>query len=318
MLQQELSRALGGGNAGDAAKAQRYDRALQQQGAELARLRARARQANCFGGGFLFFRSKPQPQCSRILPRLESMEANMAKLEHLRDRYGGASDSRRLSRIRGRMAQLGCATVYDDALLNDDGFFDDGGAFFEWSDTVRTLCVRKCDGYYFPISFSTTQERFSADLYTCQAQCPAAEVDLYYHADPRGDAETLVSINGEAYPDMPNAFRYRREYDPSCTCKSGTETYQSTAGDYQFDLNRISAAVDGQPGLPRARYGPAEDPETRMNRHARFIPNPISQTPDADRISSVGGRSVRIVGPSYWGDQKTEEGQLIRVPGPVR
>lgn len=317
-LQQELKRAGGGANAGDIAKAQRYDRALQQQGAELARLRARARQANCFGGGFLFFRSKPKPVCNQILPRLESMEANMAKIEHLRNRYGGGGvDNRRLRRIRSRMADLGCSTVYDNALLDDDGFFDEGGRFFEWGDTVRTLCVRKCDGYYFPISFSTTEERLSADLYTCQAQCPASEVNLYYHADPRGDAETLVSIDGEAYPDLPNAFRYRREYDPSCSCKSGAGVNQSTATDYRFDLNRISAAVGGLPGIPRSRYGPQEDPDTRMNEHAGFIPNPVSRT-GGDRISSAGGRSVRIVGPSYWGDQKKAEGTLIRVPGPVR
>ncbi|HMB48286.1 MAG TPA: hypothetical protein VKN63_08425 [Afifellaceae bacterium] len=142
ILQQELSQALGGGGR-DTQKAARYDQALREQGAEMARLRARARRANCFGGGFLFFRSKPQPECRRIIPRLESMEANMAKLEHLRNRYGGAADSRRLSRIRARMAQLGCATTYDDALLGDDGFFDESGTFFEWSDTVRTLCVRK-------------------------------------------------------------------------------------------------------------------------------------------------------------------------------
>lgn len=318
MLQQELSRALGGAGSGDAQKAARFDQALLEQGAEMARLRARARTANCFGGGFLFFRSKPQPECSKIIPRLESMEANMAKLEHLRGRFGGGNDSRRLSRIRARMAEMGCATTYDDTLLGDDGFLDESGTFFEWNDTVRTLCVRKCDGYFFPISFSTTPERFGADLVSCQAQCPAAEVDLFYHSDPRGDAETLISINGQPYPELQNAFRYRREYDPSCTCKSGVQRFQSTASNYSFDLDSISAAVDGQPGIPRPRYGPAEDPETMLNRQAQFVPNPLSRTPDAERISSIGGRNVRIVGPSYWGVPEKAEGQLIRVPGPDR
>ncbi len=315
LLQQELSRALGGAGSRDVQQAAKFDQALLEQGAELARLRARARQANCFGGGFLFFRSKPRPECNRIIPRLESMEANMAKLEQLRSRYSVGADSRRLARIRARMAELGCATTYNDALLGDDGFFDESGRFFEWSDTVRTLCVRKCDGYYFPISFSTTPERFTADLYTCQAQCPAAEVDLYYHSDPRGDAESLVSINGEPYPELANAFRYRREYDPTCTCKSGTERYQSIATNYEFDLDSIAAKVDGQPALPQPRYGPAEDPETLLNRHAQFIPSPTSRG-GSDRISSVGGRKVRIVGPSYWGDPNKEEERLIRVPGP--
>ena len=317
LLQQELNRAVGGTGFGDAVKAQRYDQALREQAAELARLRARARRAKCFGGGFLFFRSKPRPECRTILPRLEAMEANMAKLEQLRERYSGGGDRVRLSRIRARMAQLGCATVYDNALLGDDGFFDESGMFFEWGDTVRTLCVRKCDGYFFPISFSTVPERLGADLYTCQSLCPGAEVDLYYHADPRGDAETLVSVGGEAYPDLPNAFRYRREFDPSCTCKAaiGTEI-QSSVADYRFDIEAITAAVDGRAPLPRVRYGPDADPETAMNRMGQFVPSPIARGGNAGKVSSIGGRTVRVVGPAYWGGDGTKKGLLLRRPGP--
>ena len=29
------------------------------------------------------------------------------------------------------------------------------------SGTYRTVCVRSCDGYYFPISYATTAERFA-------------------------------------------------------------------------------------------------------------------------------------------------------------
>lgn len=319
LLQQELNRSVGVGGGADAIKAQRYDQALREQAAELARLRATARRAKCFGGGFLFFRSKPRPECSRIIPRLEAMEANMAKLEQLRARYSGGADGARLSRIRARMAELGCSTVYDNALLGDDGFFDESGMFFEWGDTVRTLCVRKCDGYYFPISFSTVPERLGADLYTCQSLCPGAEVDLYYHADPRGDAETLISVSGEAYPDLPNAFRYRREFDPACTCRAETGTqFQSNVSEYRFDIDTIAAAVAGRVPLPRARYGPDEDPETNMNRMAQFVPNPVSRNSDADRISSVGGRTVRVVGPTYWSGEDRASGLLLKIPGPDR
>ena len=317
LLQQELNRAIGVGGGANAIKAQRYDQALREQAAELARLRATARRSKCFGGGFLFFRSKPRPECRKIIPRLEAMEANMAKLEQLRARYSGGADGVRLRRIRARMAQLGCSTVYDNALLGDDGFFDESGMFFEWGDTVRTLCVRKCDGYYFPISFSTVPERLGADLYTCQSLCPGSEVDLFYHADPRGDAETLISVSGESYPDLPNAFRYRREFDPSCTCKAdaGLQS-QPTVSDYRFDINSISAAVAGNAPLPRIRRSPDEDPETNMNRMAKFVPNPVSRGGDASRVSSVGGKTVRIVGPTYWGEKEAAKGLLLKSPGP--
>src|SRR5687767_1671517 len=41
--------------------------------------------------------------------------------------------------------------------------------------TYRTLCVRSCDGYYCPISYSTTREHFSADQEACQRMCPAGD-----------------------------------------------------------------------------------------------------------------------------------------------
>ena len=33
--------------------------------------------------------------------------------------------------------------------------------------TYRTLCVRTCDGYYFPISFKVTRAKFNTDSIAC-------------------------------------------------------------------------------------------------------------------------------------------------------
>ena len=44
----------------------------------------------------------------------------------------------------------------------------------------RTLCVRKTDGYYFPISFSTTPERFRIDNEICQNMCPGNKVGFVF------------------------------------------------------------------------------------------------------------------------------------------
>jgi len=51
-------------------------------------------------------------------------------------------------------------------------------------ETVRTVCVRKSDGYYWPISYSTLVEYAPNDLATCQEQCPGIDVDLYYYDNP--------------------------------------------------------------------------------------------------------------------------------------
>ena len=91
------------------------------------------------------------------------------------------------------------------------------GADQRGPNTVRTLCVRTCDGYYFPISFSTTRKYFEADEAACQRMCPAGDASLYYHSRREGP-EQMVSIAGAPYTDLENAFRYRTVLDRSCTC----------------------------------------------------------------------------------------------------
>ena len=34
-----------------------------------------------------------------------------------------------------------------------------------------------------------------------------------------------VSINGQPYSSSPNAFRYRQEFNPSCSCKAAGQTW---------------------------------------------------------------------------------------------
>ena len=54
-----------------------------------------------------------------------------------------------------------------------------GGDLGPQSGTFRTVCVRTCDGAYFPVSFATVQARFADDERTCKALCPATEASLF-------------------------------------------------------------------------------------------------------------------------------------------
>jgi hypothetical protein len=85
--------------------------------------------------------------------------------------------------------------------------------------TYRTLCVRLCDGYYFPVSFSTLPNHFERDAQLCQSQC-AAPATLYYHQNPGGSVEQMLSFSSQQpYTSLKWAFRYRKEYVPGCSCK---------------------------------------------------------------------------------------------------
>ncbi len=87
------------------------------------------------------------------------------------------------------------------------------------SGTYHTVCVRTCDGYYFPISYSTLPSHFAEDERTCQRQCPAAEVALYSYRNPGEDMDQAVSNSGQPYTALPIAYRYRTELIAGCSCR---------------------------------------------------------------------------------------------------
>jgi hypothetical protein len=85
--------------------------------------------------------------------------------------------------------------------------------------TYRTVCVRLCDGYFFPISFATTPERFSHDAAACQSRCATSPARLYVYPNPGAEPEQMVDLNGKPYSELKSAFLFRTNYDAACTCK---------------------------------------------------------------------------------------------------
>jgi hypothetical protein len=84
------------------------------------------------------------------------------------------------------------------------------------SASYRTLCVRLCDGFYFPVSEASSPADFLGDERACRSRC-AVPAALFYQPAPGGAAE-MVALTGERYVDLPNAFRYRTEYVERCSC----------------------------------------------------------------------------------------------------
>lgn len=84
--------------------------------------------------------------------------------------------------------------------------------------TYRTMCVRLCDGYYWPISFATDQAHFSRDSQKCTRSC-GAPVALYYYPNPGGAPEDMVNLKGVPYKSLAKAFLFRTAYDESCKCR---------------------------------------------------------------------------------------------------
>ncbi len=310
-LQAELAHLQSRGGGGSADRA-RYETAYREQGNVIVRTERRARDAGCFGGGF-FFRRDQQPICNTLLPKLQDMQANLWRLDRLRRQQRGGSNQGRIRQLQFIMAARGCHLLDGGTLRaaapdveplhgRDQGYFGNG--------TFRTLCVRTCDGYYFPISFSTTRDRLPEDERTCQALCPGTESKLFFHDNPGGGPENMTALDGQAYSSLSTAFQYRTSLAEACTCRP--------AGGYSTAAATASPAAETAPAapLPKPRPAPGEDPETLANRAGDFVPRAISDEPGATAsvTLSANGRPVRVVGPPHW--STAEQDELILTPVP--
>jgi hypothetical protein len=83
--------------------------------------------------------------------------------------------------------------------------------------TYRTLCVRLCDGFYFPMSYATHPDRFALDAKRCERSCPSRS-RLFVHRNPGESVNEMVDLEGRSYRDLPTAFLHQVQYVPDCSC----------------------------------------------------------------------------------------------------
>jgi hypothetical protein len=159
--------------------------------------------------------------------------------------------------------------------------------------TFRTLCVRSCDGYYFPVSYSTTGEHFEDDQQACQQMCPAGDAELFYHKVDES-SHNMVDLDGSRYVDLPSAFSYRTELNPECSCQPA-EIQSASISSRRPDLD-FAPELRG-PVLPQPRPAPGEDPETLFNRAGALVP--ITDQGFAKELLASQRPGVRVVHPGW-------------------
>ena len=84
--------------------------------------------------------------------------------------------------------------------------------------TFRTVCVRLCDGYFFPINFAVGRDRLEHDARVCEARCGTLR-RLFVHQNPGGSTDDLYDLTGRPYRQLRTAYLYRSEYIASCSCQ---------------------------------------------------------------------------------------------------
>lgn len=174
----------------------------------------------------------------------------------------------------------------------------------------RTLCVRSCDGFFFPVSSAASPSDFARDERTCQMMCPGTKTALYVHSALGQESEDMVSVRTRApYTDMPNAFAYRNTNAPmtkACSCNMRAFHQEMIRREAVFN----GTASPDQPVTtwvrPFNRPDPGEDPETVLNAELRLTTEDVAAVLGASQIERPLTRErqeVRMVGPAFLPEQ---------------
>jgi hypothetical protein len=318
-LESQLSAFDRGDSTQQTDQARRLDDAARKQQSDLDRLTAQARRSGCEGNGFFsLFVSQPA-QCGPLNAQIQQARGNLDRtmndLQRAQSNTSADHESQRRSLISA-LAQNDCGPQYRQQANQGGGFFDrlfgpgtilspDTGPA-PASGSYKTICVRTCDGFYFPISYSTLPNKFAEDAQTCQRMCPASEVALYSHRSTE-DVNQAVSASGRLYTELPSAFAYRKQFNPSCSCKAANQTWADalkqlddqtvergdivvTTEERSKQLAQPQTDAQGKPikQAPPARGGTQPPPVT-----------PAAATAPADADTDTSKRRVRAVGPTF-------------------
>jgi hypothetical protein len=308
----------------------RYQDAQTQQQAELDRVTSQAKRMGCDSSGFFSIFSGQSSQCGPVNTRIQQMRANLdqitSNLERLRaGGFGGADRDGQRRSVLTALAQNNCGPQYANAAAapGPGGFLNNlfGGGNSSpngqpgvdpstMSGTYRTVCVRTCDGGYFPIEFATSPARFADDERQCKALCPATEAELYAYQNPGQDINQAVSINGAPYTALPNAFKFRTEFNPSCACKAPGQTWRDAL---QSIDDKAEAAQQGDIIV-------TEESAKKMQQRAQqpvkgkkgaspaqaSVPDSTAAAPDTTPTTSgSSSKQIRTVGPKFLQDNST-------------
>lgn len=292
------------------------------------------------------------PQCRQIgreVLRLREVAASVAQQVETANAVGAQREA-----ILQEMARFGCGAnqgssatftterqsvfdrIFGTTSQGDftNGDFIDGGDYWGYQgyQTVRTVCVRLSDGYFWPISYSTLPEFVGNDAMTCQQSCPTTAVDLYFYDNPGQEPEQMRNQYGEAYTSLPTAFAYRNALDtsPSASCKVAPQADgKLTVAKGADGSTRAMIEVEGVTfPLPLrdprglAPVAPIEAPLETANLVDVPLPRPRpagpgeapvakpvqAQTETELRLVQFGDKVVRVVGPDTPYAQPTGAG----------
>jgi hypothetical protein len=251
----ELAARITALGAGSQTYSNHYGGAAQKQRAELDRTIRSARALGCDRSQFFLFDAPPR-QCPGLNAQIQQMQANLAQYQG-----GSAGNTAARQQLTARYNAYCRGQVQAAGQPRERGFFETlFGIFganpnpFSFGQQPRieevlpppgedltprggsqAVCVRDCDGGFFPLDLSVRQSDTDQLTGLCQALCPNTAVSVYTRS-PNQDINTAVSLDGDTpYSELPNALKFEKSFDPACTCKPAGQSWaEALAGAEQM------------------------------------------------------------------------------------
>ena len=250
-----------GGGAGQAALA------IRQNQAELDRVRSYSDDSGCNGDSV--FDDPDSPECHTLLRRAEELRRTIARLSA--EAGQGSSDEERRAAIEDYNAS--CSNGGTDAALptpdtlvpvDPDAPPGPAAAPARADRVARVLCVRHCDGAYYPLAVDVPTDKLEGMDQLCQAQCPEAQSSLY--TDPDGDVAKAQALDGTSYSALPTAFRFEKDTSPTCACRAPGESWAQTLAKAQAMIEThkgdvvVTPEIQARMALPELAAAPEAKP----------------------------------------------------------
>lgn len=105
----------------------------------------------------------------------------------------------------------------------------------------RAVCVKLCDGSFFPLNGAESEGREAS----CSRQCPAAPTQVFYLASGSDQIDDAISGSGQRYSALPVAFRYRTSVEPFCVCGAQDEKADAMLEDPTLRKGDLVMTKDG-------------------------------------------------------------------------
>lgn len=128
----------------------------------------------------------------------------------------------------------------------------------------RSVCVRLCDGYYYPLDSVAT--RSGSGQSDCEQSCPGVAMGVFRVS---GDAVAEArDPSGRRYADLPAAFSYRSSVVPACSCRAASAR-PNVSADMTLRTGDIVVTSDGAVvfrGSDRDSHRPSDFEDIRASR----------------------------------------------------